>query len=83
MLEIPHPQVQLVIEQERVAELQRSHDKEVMKVQNLTEQLRIERSSSKALLMEEQAKNSEYTKLIRNLEGDRDKLKRQVKMLNF
>lgn len=75
--------MQLVIEQERVAELQRSHDKEVMKVQNLTEQLRIERSSSKALLMEEQAKNSEYTKLIRNLEGDRDKLKRQVKMLNF
>ncbi|XP_069996231.1 A-kinase anchor protein 9 isoform X5 [Penaeus vannamei] len=70
--------VQLVIEQERVAELQRSHDKEVMKVQNLTEQLRIERSSSKALLMEEQAKNSEYTKLIRNLEGDRDKLKRQI-----
>ncbi|XP_042875039.1 A-kinase anchor protein 9-like isoform X4 [Penaeus japonicus] len=70
--------VQLVIEQERVAELQRSHDKEVMKVQNLTEQLRIERASSKALLMEEQGKCAEYTKMIRNLEAERDKLKRQI-----
>ncbi|XP_063585132.1 A-kinase anchor protein 9-like isoform X1 [Penaeus indicus] len=70
--------VQLVIEQERVAELQRSHDKEVMKVQNLSEQLRIERASSKALLMEEQGKCAEYTKRIRNLEGERDKLKRQI-----
>lgn len=70
--------MQLAVEQERYAELQRLYERERLKAVSLNEQAHAERAHAKVELMEEQEKCAELTKTIWNMEMEKETLMRQV-----
>ncbi|XP_045593928.1 A-kinase anchor protein 9 isoform X3 [Procambarus clarkii] len=70
--------MQLAVEKERFTELQRSYERERLKVVTQNEQAHAERARARVDLMEEQGKCAELTKTVRNLEMEKDALMRQM-----